>query len=199
MNMISPQDSVIHLCQKMQDGDADAASHLWQQFFSRLVDLARKRIQGSSRLMADEEDVALSAFKSFCVGLQKGRFASLTDRDSLWRLLVVITARKASDHVAYNRRAKRTELRRVRPTATEINDRLVDGFVCKRPTPEVEMEMKENVTSAIEELKHEDLKVIALLKLDGFTNQEIADRLQRGLSTIERKLRTMRGIWSQLG
>lgn len=197
--MISSNNSVTQWCQQLEAGDADAASLLWQTFFNRLVELASRRIQGTSKLIADEEDIALSAFKSFCIGVQKGRFASLTDRNSLWRLLVIITARKAIDHVNYNRRAKRNELRVVKPNSTEVNDEIVNGFVCKEPTPAIEVEMKENINSAIEGLQLADLKQIALLKLDGYTNQEIATQLNRGLSTIERKLRTIRGIWSQLG
>lgn len=200
MQSINPSDnSVTHWCKQLEAGDADAASHLWQAFFNRMVELARKRMRGTSKLIADEEDVALSAFKSFCNGLQKGRFASLTDRDSLWRLLVIITARKAIDHANYNRRSKRSELRVVKSQSIEINDQLVNQFVCRQPTPEIEVEMNENITSAVESLELPELKQIALLKLDGYTNREIAARLDRGLSTIERKLRTIRGIWSQLG
>ena len=45
---------------------------------------------------ADEEDVALSAFDSFCRGDGAGRFPRLDDRDDLWRLLLLLTARKAA-------------------------------------------------------------------------------------------------------
>lgn len=197
--MLSSDNSVTKWCQQLQAGDEDAAALLWQSFFNRLVDLASRRIQGTSKLIADEEDIALSAFKSFCLGARKGRFASLTDRDSLWRLLVVITARKAIDYANYNRRGKRNELKVVRPQSTEVNDEIVNGFVCSEPTPAIEMEMKENIESAIEQLQEADLKTIALMKLDGYTNQEIATQLGRGLSTVERKLRAIRGIWSQLG
>ncbi|MFK7818646.1 MAG: ECF-type sigma factor [Planctomycetaceae bacterium] len=197
--MISSQDSVSSLCHRVGAGDADAAFRLWQEFFNRLVELAGRRLTGTSTAAADEEDVALSAFKSFCLGMRKGRFATLTDRDSLWRLLVVITARKAVDHVEHNRRMKRDELRVVRPQSTEANDELVNGFVCQRPTPSIELEMRDDVNRALAALELPELKRIAVLKLDGYTNQEIADQLERGLSTIERKLRTIRGIWSQLG
>ena len=198
--MLSSEDSsVAGLCHQLQSGNEDAASVLWRQFFSRLVDLAGKRIEGTSRLIADEEDVALSAFKSFCKGMRQGKFAALTDHDSLWRLLVVITSRKASDLANYNRRSKRSELRVVTPRTTEVNDDLVQSFICRQPTPDAQLEMEENIRSAIDQLKHEDLQQIALLKLDGYTNQEIAKKMDRGLSTIERKLRTIRGIWSQLG
>ena len=55
--------------------------------------------RGARRRVADEDDVALSAFKSLCVGAARGRYPILTDRDDLWRLLIVIAARKASSSV----------------------------------------------------------------------------------------------------
>src|SRR5262249_59982732 len=54
-------------------------------------------LRGLPRRAADEEDVALSAFDSFCRGAEQGRFPQLESRDDLWALLVVITARKAID------------------------------------------------------------------------------------------------------
>jgi hypothetical protein len=67
-------------------------------YFQRLAGQARKKLQGSPRRAAGEEDVALSAFDSFCRNAQRGRFPQLQDWESLWKLLVVITARKA-DHL----------------------------------------------------------------------------------------------------
>ena len=55
----------------------------------------------------DGEDAALSASESLCVGAAAGRFDRLTDRDDLWRLMVVITLRKVFDQVNRQRRQKR--------------------------------------------------------------------------------------------
>jgi DNA-directed RNA polymerase specialized sigma24 family protein len=41
-----------------------------------------------------------------------------------------------------------------------------------------------------------DLRDIAVAKLDGFTNDEIAERLGVQTRTVERKLRTIRELWS---
>ena len=78
----------------LQDGDPEAAQQLWERYFVSLVKLARKRMKLSTGL-ADEEDVALSAFDSFCRNAEGGRFPKLSDRDDLWRILAVMTARKA--------------------------------------------------------------------------------------------------------
>src|SRR5262245_11358142 len=98
---------ITHWISALQGGDADAAQPLWQVYYLRLVGLARRKLEGSGRRAADEEDVALSAFASFCRGAQNGRFPLLANRDNLWRLLVVITARKALDQLERERRLKR--------------------------------------------------------------------------------------------
>src|SRR5262245_56875046 len=82
---------------KLRVGDSLAAQKLWQGYFHRLVGLARAKLRSLPRRSADEEDVALSAFDSFCRGVEVGRFPKLDDRDDLWQVLFMITERKAMD------------------------------------------------------------------------------------------------------
>jgi hypothetical protein len=103
---MSSSDSVTHWLDRLQAGDPTAAEKLWDAYFQRLVALARARLQGVPRRAADEEDGALSAFDSFCRGVHRGRFPQLHDRNNLWRLLVVITARKALDLAQHEARKK---------------------------------------------------------------------------------------------
>ncbi|MFO7907946.1 MAG: ECF-type sigma factor, partial [Pirellulaceae bacterium] len=42
---------------RMREGDDEAADVLWQQFFSRLVGYARRKLDGLSRAATGEEDV----------------------------------------------------------------------------------------------------------------------------------------------
>src|SRR5262245_23123958 len=88
-------------------GDSIAAQKLWERYYTALVRLAAQKLPHYARRVADEEDVALSAFDSFCRGLAQGRFPSLNDEGDLWRLLVVITARKVIDATDYQRRQRR--------------------------------------------------------------------------------------------
>src|SRR5438046_5072372 len=87
--------SITQWLHRLQAGDPQGAERLWERYFHRLVGLARAKLQDLPRRAADEEDVALSAFASFCRGVEGGRFPQLLDRHDLWRLLVTITARKA--------------------------------------------------------------------------------------------------------
>src|SRR5262249_41170074 len=92
----------------LKEGDPAAVQQVWERYFQRVVGLARQKLEGSPRRVADEEDVALSAFASFCRNAERGRFPELQGRESLWRLLVVITARKASHLRRDQRRQKRS-------------------------------------------------------------------------------------------
>ncbi len=98
--------SVTHWIHEIKMGDSAAANALWEHYFEKLVGLARRKLGGRPRRMADEEDVALSAFDSFCRAAEKGRFPNLADRDGLWRLLIQMTARKAVDLIRHNCRSE---------------------------------------------------------------------------------------------
>jgi hypothetical protein len=104
---MSSDGSVSKWIGKARSGEQEAIQKLWKRYFHRLVGLARARLQGVPRRAADEEDVALSAFDSFCRGAERGQYPDLQGRDGLWRLLVTLTVRK-SHHLV---RAARTQKR----------------------------------------------------------------------------------------
>ena len=68
-------------------GDEPAAAKLWQRYYERLVRLACKKLGSHPARAADEEDVAVSAFQSFCQRATGEPFPNLHDRDDLWHLL----------------------------------------------------------------------------------------------------------------
>src|SRR5437879_6357704 len=103
---MSPADSVSRWIEAAKAGNSDAVQRLWELYYPRLVAFARTRLQGQLRA-ADEEDAALSAFHSFCRGAERGHFPLLRDRDSLWPLLLQITAHKAANMIRSERAAKR--------------------------------------------------------------------------------------------
>src|SRR5215212_3505935 len=94
---MSVTESVTLWIGRLKAGEREATRHLWERYFHRLVGLARARLRGAAWRVADEEDVALSAFDSFIRGAEEGRFPRLDDRDDLWKLLLTITVRKAAD------------------------------------------------------------------------------------------------------
>jgi DNA-directed RNA polymerase specialized sigma24 family protein len=195
--------TVTHWIAQLKAGDHAAAQQLWEGYFLRLVGLARKRLQGAPRRTADEEDVALSAFDSFCRGAANGRFPRLLDRDDLWQLLVMITARKAVDLVQHERRQKRgggavlDEAALPGPADPSHGAAGLEQVVGTGPTPEFAAQVAEQCQRLLGLLDDPSLRAVALGKMEGDTNEEIAARLGCGLRTVERKLRRIRGIWEQ--
>src|SRR5262249_47371871 len=154
-----------------------AAQPLWERYFRRLAGLARKKLHAARRREADEEDVALSAFDSLCRGAMHGRFPRLTDRHDLWSLLVVITVRKAYDLLAYeNRRRPPGGQVRGESVLLDLIDGAGKGFdavVGSEPTPGAVAQVAEECQRLLDKLRDNELRAIAVWKMEGFTNEEI--------------------------
>jgi DNA-directed RNA polymerase specialized sigma24 family protein len=202
--MASP-DSVTRWLDQLRAGDPAAAQKLWENYFRRLVGLARKKLKGRPRRAADEEDVALSALDSFCRGAERGRFPQLQDRGDLWRLLVLLTARKAVNLFHHERRHKRGGGKVLGESA------LADGpagggdeaglaqIGGREPDPEFAAQVADECRRLLESLPDAQLRSVALWGMEGYTTEEIAAQLGCVPRTVERKLRRIRTIWESLG
>src|SRR3954452_6806739 len=100
-------DAVTQWLHGLRSGDAQAAQKVWARYFEQLVRLAGARLPDHARRDFDEEDVALSALRSFFAGAAEDRFPQLSDRNDLWALLVVLTRRKPVAYVRHGTRLKR--------------------------------------------------------------------------------------------
>ncbi len=181
---------------KLREGDSEAAQRVWDRYFTRLVTLARKKLHGKRFGIADEEDLAISALDNFCRNARDGRFPQLTDSDGLWRLLVVITARKAL-HLCRNEGRLKRDPRAANCTAERLVDGpLIEQYLGNEPTPEFAASVTEECQRLIG-LLDEDQQAIAIAKLEGLTNPEIAARINRSLRTVERKLQLIRETWEE--
>lgn len=198
MSTLSTADSITQCIGMLKRGDHGAAERLWTTYIQRLVGLARSKIGGSPRRAADEEDVALSAFDSFCRRAERGQFSRLLDRDDLWQLLVVITERKAIDLRRREGRKSRGEGKvlsfsegvgeGVTPTAAGLFD--------PGPSPEFAAQAAEEFRRLLGLLADDSLREVAVRKMEGYTNKQIAERLGCIEQTVERKLRSIRQVWT---
>ena len=192
---MSDQGTITRCIDALKRGDQDAAYALWGRYFHRLTDLARARLRSVPRRATDEEDIALSAFDSVCRRAEQGRFPKLDDRDDLWRLLAVVTVRKALA-LADRERRPRHGSGRVRPLS-ELDLEEVERVFGGEPTPELAAQAAEQCRRLLGLLGDESLRRVALRKLEGFTNAEIAAELGCVEATVERKLQRIRGLWSR--
>lgn len=205
MTDVSPHFSTVsQWIAQLKTGDAHAAQRLWEAYFQRMVQLARQRLEGAPRRAADEEDVALSAFKSFCLGAQAGRFSKLMDADSLWPLLMAITANKSVDLIRENNRQKRGGTGKVSSDGTRGpgHESSLSDLISREPTPEFAAQISDNLQHLLKVLDgtgDPDLRRIAILKMDGYSNQDIAESVGCVRRSVERKLQLIAGLWEKDG
>jgi RNA polymerase sigma factor (sigma-70 family) len=178
--------SVTQLIEQLKAGDETAVTPLWDRFFRRLEVQARAMLRGVPQEEADEEDLALSAFHSFCKAVADGRFAQLANRNQLWTLLMAITKRKARD---YWRRANR------RKSGAKERELDLEQVADLEPTPYLAALAGDNLRWMLAILDDDKLRRVALLKIEGYTDKEIAARLSCSVRTVERRLECIRRIW----
>lgn len=182
--------SVTQWIQGLKGGDEDSAAKIWERFFGRVCSLANQRLGSVPRVATDAEDVALSAIHALCSGARADRFRQLQDRGDLWDVLALITVRKSID-------ARRKAHRITEPVnwsdassedlqdPNQLQALVDDGYV------KVLCATGEEMVGRLEP----KLRDVAMLRLEGYSNAEIAARTGRSLPTVERHLRMIRHLW----
>jgi hypothetical protein len=191
--------SVTRLINGLKDGDDDAVYDLWNRFRADFERVARRHLDDRSRRVADEEDVALAAFYTFCQKASQGEFAELYNRDHLWKLLRTIIAREANTQVRDQGRQRRGGGRvhgeSVFVSRTEEGGRGLDDQRGNDDAPDELLMSAEQVDRLFASLEDPTLVQIARWKSEGETDVTIARRLGVDPVTVRRKLVKIRSKW----
>src|SRR5262245_54308988 len=163
-----------------------------------MLHAARQRLGPAPRRVADEEDVVVVAFGRFLDGVRAGRFPRLNDRDDLWAVLLTLIQRTGLGQLRDLARQKRgggavagdSALVTAQGRAIEPAD---DG-----PTPEEAAAWHDELERLLAALENDELRRIALGKLEGHTHAELARELGCAEVTIQRRLRLIRAVWRDL-
>jgi DNA-directed RNA polymerase specialized sigma24 family protein len=195
--------SVTRMIRLLRSDDAAerevAARLIWRRYFPDLLELARNNLNRRIRRREDEEDVLASMYKSFCLRQQRGEF-ELAGRDALWNLLVTITLRKARNAAKRHTRDKRDIARE--QTIADRNDEgesaqwALEQMDAAGPSPAEAAVLNEALERRLEVLADPELRQIALWRLEGYTNRDIAERLERTERSVERRMERIRSKWT---
>ena len=196
--------SVTHLLEQLRSNDPhvreEAAANIWKRYCTVLLDLACMNLNARLRRRVGEDDVVQRTFKSFFLRQQQGQY-NLADRNDLMSLLIQMTLNKASSAATKEARRRR-DYRRDQPAPTtdpqsgEDDTWLFELAQQGEPTPDVAAALAEDAEQRLIKLP-DDLRRIALWKLEGYTNVEIAALPQMNCTvrTVERKLKLIREAW----
>jgi RNA polymerase sigma factor (sigma-70 family) len=194
---MTTDDSLTTWIDRLHAGDEEAARRVWNHFSQQLLGLAKARLAAGRRGVASEEDVVVSVFDTLFRRAKDGQFAWVADRDDLWRLLVTIVERKALNVLRDEQRLKRggpTKGDTAHIGAGDSTANFVDPADLA-PTPELAALLAESFEQLLALLDDDELRQIALLRLEGYTNAEIADRIGKVVATVERRFGLIRKRW----
>jgi RNA polymerase sigma factor (sigma-70 family) len=194
--------SVSHLVERVKSGCESAATVLWNRYQQQLLGFARSRLRSTPRRVADEEDVVIAAFQSFLRRTRRGEYPHLRGRGELWRLLATITASKAANLIRRERSEKRGGGRVVLTSVltSEPDSVAAQAFAelaTPEPNPLLIVMMNDSLDHLLSQLQDDELRAIAVAKLHGNSNEEIARQTQRSIPTVERRLRLIRDTWRE--
>jgi RNA polymerase sigma factor (sigma-70 family) len=169
-------------------GDMEALERIWKHYSGAMLNAARKRLSPMVRRVADEEDVAHSAFRSFCTLIGRGK-VQVPDRESLWALLMTMTVRKAMK-LSRHAQADKRDVRR------QIDlEEIIARIPSHEPTPEFVASFQEEFDRLMEILDSAGLQDIAKYQLSGWTTREIAFQMNITEASVLRKLHRIKALW----
>ena len=179
----------------------EAAQRLYNRYLRRLAHHVRKKMNGASRRMSDEEDIAHAALTSLFVQIRRGSFPQVANRCDLWQVLIMLANRRVADLKRREFSLKRGAGREVGESALgECGDmsgdcRAIEQIIGHEPPPEMVVEIEEICRQLIDQLNDPLLKQMAALKLEGYDQAEIAQRVGCARRSVQRKLGLIRKVW----
>jgi RNA polymerase sigma factor (sigma-70 family) len=195
-------DSISEWLGQLKAGQIDAAQKLWDRYSAELLGVAKQRLGNCPCGAADKEDVALSVFGSIFRGAAEGRFGQISTRDELCWLLLSITKRKAVDYIRRETAQKRHGEFGQTGQRRAVGDResclfSLDDLISSEPTPDFLIALEEQYVRLLARLRNDQLREIVVLRIDGYTVREIAQKINIGSRAVERKLQLIRAKWTR--
>jgi RNA polymerase sigma-70 factor (ECF subfamily) len=179
-----PNGSFPDFLARLRAGDSAAPRELFRRFTHQLVALARGRFGPPVGHKVDPEDVVQSAYKSFFRRYGDGDL-EVGNWNSLWGLLTLITLRKCAERVAYHRAACRDAAREVPGPPGDEETAPWPEALSREPTPVEAALLSEAVEQLLAGLDGDERPIVEL-SLQGYTTQEISERLGHPERTVRR-------------
>ena len=160
-------------------GEGRAADAIFDRYLQRLLALARTRISPKLRRRIDAEDVVQSAYRSFFVHANDGRY-NLDRSGDLWRLLAATTLNKLRGQIEKQTAAKRS-------INQEENFDAIETLAARQPTIVDVIAVGEQLSLAMGHLT-DDQRTVLAATLQGQSVEEISRTIGKSQRTVRRLL-----------
>lgn len=197
----TPSGSVTGWVARLRGGDRAAFAEIWRRYAAALARSAQEHLPSRSNGLVDGEDVAQSVFLAVWRAAENGRFHAVDSRRELWWLLLAIAKRRVIDRFRHETALKRGAGAVVHESTLAGGDGRpwysLDAIIGDTPSPDFLVTLEEQYRYLIGSLSDDVSRRIASERVEGYEVGEIAERLGIGKRTVERKLKLIRGRWSQ--
>jgi RNA polymerase sigma-70 factor (ECF subfamily) len=176
---------------RARSGNSEAEEALHREFVGRLVRLASQRINKRFQAKIDADEVVQSVFVSFFRRNAVGEF-QVENWNDLWALLVTITLRKCSTKVTSFMTAKRN-VSLERTVAREPGESSL-SVAASEPSPLEIATFNESLDQLFDLLTPLQQEIVTL-RLKGYSNVEISQKIGRTERTVYRSLDKVRDVF----
>lgn len=193
---MTSDDELVELISGLRSGDQRAASDFCERYGPALLRIADRRLPDAIRRRVGPEDVVQSACRTFLRRARGGEF-QLTDSQALWQLLCAITLTKVREQTRFHRRQKRDvgqEVGNVRSLADDTGEGVEPAGSDRDPADAAAI--ADQFELVLKSLDDEERQFVDL-KLQEFTNDEIANSMQCSSRTVTRILKRVRNRLAQ--
>jgi RNA polymerase sigma factor (sigma-70 family) len=169
-----------------------ATTGIYDVYFNRLTRIAQRKLSHIRNTLKDGEDLAIEALASVIRRLDGGLLNETHDRLDLWRILLRIVHCKFVDYI------KRETAQKRGGTAINIaqnQEGMIESLVSRDFTHEDEVILNDEIESLVSKLNDQQSEVL-FMRMEGQTNQEIAEKLDVSTRSVERKVALIRDKWA---
>jgi RNA polymerase sigma-70 factor (ECF subfamily) len=184
-----------NLLRQLRGGDEEAARKVFDAYVDRLVALARRRLSQRLAGRVDPEDIVQSVYRTFFGRMRAGQF-HINDQDDLCKLLMRITVHKTLRQVAYHQAAKRDAGQEA--AQGEHSNEMLQQLLDEEPTPQTAVAFVDQLEHFLSRLKPGERQILEM-RLQGYSNEEIAKKLNIYDRKIRRVVERIRGLAEQDG
>jgi RNA polymerase sigma factor (sigma-70 family) len=175
----------------LRDGDEQIVSQFYNDYSRMLHRVAERHLAAGLRKRFDAEEAVHSALRTFFRRTQIGEF-ELIDSQRLWGLLCAITLSKVRNKTRHHLRQKRgLDREQSLDTSGRDSDAPPMQIADWKLDPAVAVEFADTFHQLISSLDEQEQEIIDL-KLQDFTNEEVAQQLDCCEKTVRRTLARIR-------